>query len=183
MHVIVSRGYGSYSVYDATVANAKEILSWQTIPDNVRQFAANKPERWTTFEAMARIITKMLEKEEGELAFESRDGSVSIPVTKEAKAETVMYLFEKKIAPKEFSSYTLQKQCQVTDLSWLSHFHPVTLVDEWITDWAGKLRTIDNDRWKEGIDEWRKVRFILEFVNELCHRDEEYEVVEVKASA
>lgn len=181
-HVIVSKGFGSFSAWDATVENAKEILSWQTIPQEVRTFAETKPERWTTVEMVERVIEKMLTKDVGTLAFESRDGSVTIPVTAEAKAETVLYLFQKGIAPKEFSSYSLKTQCQVTDLSWLSHFHDVTLVDEWITDWASKLRTINEDKYKEGIPEWRKVRFIIQFVNELCHRDEDYDVVELKAA-
>lgn len=181
-HVIVSKGFGSFSAWDATVENAKEILSWQSIPQEVKDFAETKPERWTTFEAVERIIEKMLTKDVGTIAFESRDGSVTIPITAEAKAETVLYLFQKGIAPKEFSSYSLKTQCRVTDLSWLSHFHDVTLVDEWITDWASKLRTINGDKYKEGIPEWRKVRFIIQFINELCHRDEEYDVVELKAA-
>ena len=179
-HVIVSKSFGSFSAWDATVENAKEILSWQTIPQEVKDFTTTKPERWTTFESVERIIEKMLAKDVGTLAFESRDGSVTIPVTAEAKAETVMYLFQKGIAPKEFSSYSLKTQCQVTDLSWLSHFHDVTLVDDWITDWASKLHTITEDKYKTGIPEWRKVRFIIQFVNELCHRDEDYDVVELE---
>ena len=76
------------SAWDATVENAKEILSWQTIPQEVKTFAETKPERWTTVEMVERVIEKMLTQDGGELAFESKDGSVTRPVTAEAKAET-----------------------------------------------------------------------------------------------
>ena len=183
MDIIVSHSYGSFDAYEATVANAKEILSWQTIPAEVKEFAENKPERWTTTEMIERIIKKMLDKEIGEEAFRSKDDSVVIPITAEAKAETVLYLYQKGIAPKEFSSYTLKTKCKIEDLSWLSHFHEITLIDEWVSDQASKLRCINKETWKEGVAEVKKIDYILRFVNELCHRDERYEVVPVKDSA
>lgn len=183
MQIITSYGHGCFDAYAATVENAKEILSWQSIPDTVKSFAETKPERWTTFETLARIIKKMLEKEVGELAFESKDGTVTILVTEEAKAETVLYLFQKGIAPKEFSAYSMQKNFNIDDLKWLSHFHGITLIDEWVSEWASKLRCINKDNWKAGVTEDRKINYILTFINELCHRDEKYELTKVKEKA
>jgi len=183
MHVIVSRGHGSYAVYDGTVENAKRILSWQTMPEEVLAFSKNKPASYGTFENMVRIIKKMLEKEPGELAFESVDGSVTIPVTEQAKNETILYLYKKKITPDTLSAYSLKKECNIKDLSWLSPFHDTVLVEEWVAEYARQLRVINEDKWKEGISEERKIRYILDFVRELCHRDEEYELVEVSQLA
>jgi hypothetical protein len=184
MNIITSYGHGCFDAYEATVENAKAILSWQSIPEVVKTFAETKPTRWTTYESIERIIKKMLDKDVGELAFESKDGSVTIPVTAEAKAETVMYLFQKEIAPKEFSAYSMNNgKVKIEDLQWLFHFHGITLVDEWVSEWASKLRCINKDSWKEGVTEDRKINYILTFVNELCHRDERYELTNVKEKA
>ena len=183
MHVIVSRGYGSFKVYAGTVENAKQILSWQNMSQEVRAFMANKPERYGTTENMARIIKSMLEKNTGELAFQSVDGSVTIPVTEEAKTETVMYFFKKGISLDNFSAYNLPRDCNIKDLSWLACFHDLVLVEEWIVEYARQLRVINEDKWKEGISDERKIRYILDFVRELCHRDEQYELVEVQQQA
>ncbi len=183
MKIITCYGHGCFDAYAATVENAKAILSWQTIPQEVKTFAETKPERWTTTEMIERVIRKMLDKQVGENAFESRDNSVTIPVTAAAQGETVLYFFQKGIAPKEFSSYQLKEKCKIEDLSWLSHFHGITLVDEWVSEWASKYRCITKDNWKEGATEEQKVAYILRFVNELCHRDEKYELTEVKEKA
>lgn len=183
MDIIVSRGFGSFDAWEATLENAKEILSWQTIPREVVAFAENRPAHYATYETVATVIQKMLKSKDGDVVFKSRKDGEEIVATPEAIQQTVMYLFNKNISPADFSSYMLKDKCSVKDLPWLVRFHDVELVDEWIADWAEKYFVIQNDVWKEGVSESRKVRYVLVFVNELCHRDEEYEIVEVKAKA
>ncbi len=183
MDIIVSRGFGSFEAWEATVANAKEILSWQTIPAEVKKFAENRPAHYATYETVAAIIQKLLKAEDGEVVFKSRKDGSEIVATTEAKQQTVLYLFEKKVSPDKFSSYDLKDKCNVKDLPWLSRFHDVVLTERWLAEWAEKYYVIQNGVWKEGVADSRKIRYILEFVNELCHRDGEYEIVSVKATA
>jgi hypothetical protein len=102
--IIVCHGFGSFYAYEATLANAKEILSWQTIPNEVVAFAENCPKHYVTYETVASVIKKLLSAEDGDVVFTSRRTGDQIIATREAKQQTVMHLFEKNVSPSEFSS-------------------------------------------------------------------------------
>lgn len=180
MHVIVSAAYDTVEAYEATIENAQTILSWQQIPADVVAFAANRPEHYTTYDVIARVVQKLLTLPEMELAFNSsRDATRNIVATQEAKQELVMYCFDKHISPTDISAYTIKSSFDIKDLQCLSKLHDTPIVDEWMAGQASKYATITNNRWKETATDISKVNYIINFVNEHAHRDERYHVVKV----
>jgi hypothetical protein len=65
----------------------------------------------------------------------------------------------------------------------MERFHNVPLIHEHVADQAHMYSTIINDRWNEDATEHQKVRYVLNLINEMCHRDERYELVDVKPTA
>lgn len=182
MFIIVTRGYGDFAAWDATVANAKEILSWQEIDDEVISFATNRPETFTTNETLVRLIEKILSSAIGSVVFKSKTTGVELVATEEAKKEIALRLFSLGITEKSFSVCDLER-IDIQSLQCLSYFHNMPRVSEWVYERARTYKVITQDRWKEGASEERKVRFIIEFVNQLSDRDEQYDVIEVKTKA
>ena len=180
MHVIVSSYDGEPTVYEATIANAKTILSWQSIPAAVTAFASNRPSRYATYEEIASVVKKILSADVGTVVFTSKfDDTQTIVATQEAKQEIVMFCFDHKIDPSSFSAYSAKTDNGYKDLQCLSYFHDVNIVEEWIADWAHKYSVIMEDKWKDDVTDLRKIRYILNFVNELSHRDSRYYLTEL----
>lgn len=183
MNIIISHGFGSFSAWAATVSNAKTILSWQYIPLEVETLSRALPSHYITYEAIATLIQKMLKSKDGDVIFKSRVDGEEIVATQAARQETVLYLFERNVSLDTFSPYQFKQWCNIKDLSWLAQFHDITLTDRELIESAKQYRAIQNDGWKEGATELNKIRFILEFVNMVSHRDEKYEIVEVREIA
>ena len=182
MHLIISSGFGDIRAYYATIANAKEILSWQTVPADVVGFATNRPDHYTTYDVIASVVKKLLKAEEGDVVFTStRDSSRTIVATQEAKHELVMYCFANNIpVASAVEPYVIQSSFNIKELQCLSLFHDMTIVGEWLANVSNRYSTIINDRWKDNATDMRKVRYIIEFVNEFSHRDDRYDVIEVQ---
>ena len=180
MDIIASRSHGNFDAYEATVENAKTILSWQTVPQEAKDFAAKKPERYLTHEVVARIIKKIADSPVGEDIKTSR-GEV-FPVTDASKQEVVMWMYANKIQPdRDITSHVNENV--VNQLQCLAPWHGLPIVDEYIAEYACALVTIQEDRWKVSATEKAKINYILRFVNDLCHRDEEYELITVTEKA
>jgi hypothetical protein len=52
-------------------------------------------------------------------------------------------------------------------------------VDEWVTTMTNKYSFIMEDRWNADTPDIRKVHYIINFINDLTHRDEQYTVLKV----
>lgn len=180
-NVIVDYSHGDFSVYKATLENAKEILSWHE--DNIDKKAidiANKKISFVIKESIVNIVNKILNQEVDTMA------SKTIKVTKEAKQETVMYCFEKNIEIKNnlVNSHSFFNEFKLIDLSYFANNekYPIdsVLVDDYVSEQARSYSVIKNDIWKENATEKAKINYVLNFCNELSSRDYKYEMVEVK---
>lgn len=179
--VIVDSSYGNTVVYRATLENAKKILDCHidAIAPEALEIVKNK-KKVLNKESIASVIKKILSKEEGSMA------SKTIPVTKENKQEIVMYCFNNKIPLQgdNVSEYEFFKKFKITDLSFFAtnenYDKTAELVDEYVIEQAQKYRVIQEDNWKEGAKDSAKIRYILEFAQELAHRDVKYELTELR---
>lgn len=183
MHVIVTTAYGDVEACDATVANAKRILSWQTIPTDALSFDQNRPAKYTTYEKITAMVNKILKAPEGTIVMRSPDINDMTPIivaTCEAKQEIIMYCFNHKIDPNSISSYNMKCRPAHNELQCLSYFREMTVVDEWVVEAANKYSIITNDKWQDGVTDIRKIEYILDFINEWSNRDVRYQLVTVK---
>lgn len=181
MDIIVSRCFGTFEACEATLANALEILSWQPITQEVSDFAKNPPGPVTTYESLAALVKNMIKAPEGTVLFSCPATGAKITATLALKQATALYLFEKKILAEDLSAYNLKTKCDLDALPWLAPAIQGTLMDQWVVDQGEKYQTILQDAWKPGIAESRKVKFVLQLVNDLCRREEEYVCISVTA--
>ncbi len=179
--VIVDSSYGNFVVYRATVENAKKILDCHIDGmDSQALEIFENDKKVLKKESISQIINKILSKEEGSMA------SKTIQVTKEIKQEVVMYCFNNKIAIKnnQIDEYELFKVFKISDFSFFanheSYDKEAELVDEYVIEQARKYRVITEDKWKEGASEIAKINYILQFAQELAHRDVKYELSELR---
>lgn len=179
--VIIDNSFGNCAVYRATLDNAKKILDCHI--DGIDPKALeifNTSKKVLNKESIALVINKILSKEEGTMA------SKTIEVTKEYKQEVVMYCFNNKIGIKNdhIEEYDFFKKFKITDLSFFAnntnYDKEAEIVDEYVIEQVRKYRVIKEDNWKEGAKEIAKIRYIIEFAQELAHRDVKYEISEIK---
>jgi hypothetical protein len=179
--VIVDYSYGGCSVYRATLENAKSILDCHIDsldPKALEIYESGK--KFLNKENLAATINKILSGDEGAMA------TKTIPVTQANKQEIVMYCFNNKIniQKDKIDEYEFFKKFKLTDLSFFTnnpnYDSEAELVDEYVMEQARKYRVIQKDMWKEAVKEAAKVRYILEFAQELAHRDVKYEMSELK---
>lgn len=184
--VIVCYGYGSFSVYDGTLENAKKILNgYKDYLNKTSVQIAEEGLICVTKESIMTVLNKILTKPIGEMA------SKTIQVTDENKQEVIMYCFKNGITIHNENGikdeYTFFKTFKVEDFSFFRGHksYPVDamLIDEYVAEQAKKYKVIKNDIWREGAKEESKIRYILDLVGELCHRDEKYDVVDFQVSA
>lgn len=180
-HVIVENGYGNFSAYPATLENAKKIFDChvEAIDPVAIELLDNKAPVLIK-ESIINVLNKILKLKDGEAA------SKTITVTKEIKQELVMYCFANEIEVKNNSidSYDFFEKFKLEDLSFFgnnpNYPKDSIFVDEYVKEQSQKYKVIINDKWKEDAKEIAKVRFILEFSQELSQRDIKYDVVEVR---
>lgn len=180
MDIIVSRGHGNFDAWAATVENAKTILSWQTIPREAVDFAAKKPTKYVTTELVARLIKRFADDEVGTV-IETKHGDV-FTVTGEAKGSVIVWMYQHKITAGTYIGSS-QVDNALKTLECLAPWKDIPVVDEWIAEAACSLVTIQEDRWKVSATEKAKINYILRFVNENCHCDEDYELISVHEKA
>lgn len=179
--VIVDSSFGNTVVYRATLANAKKILECHidAIDPQALELVKSK-KKVLNKENITQVINKILTQEEGSMA------SKTIEVNKQNKQEIVLYCFENKINIKDnrIDSYEFFKKFKISDLSFFAnnenYDQEAEIVDEYVLELARKYRVIHEDNWKEGAKEVSKIRYILEFAQELAHRDVKYELTELK---
>lgn len=180
MHIIVSTSYDTVEAYEATVEIAQTILSRQRIHADVVDFAANRPEHYTTYEIITKLVQKLLTSYEGEIVFNSNLGvQRNIVATQEAKQELVMYCFDKHVDPSDVTVHEVKSRFNIKDLQCLSRFHDIPVVDAWVAERAGEYSTIINNNWKVTATDIDKVKYLVDFVDEFAHTDEQYHVIEV----
>lgn len=179
--VIVDSSFGNTVVYRATLTNAKKILECHidAIDPQALELVKSK-KKVLNKENITQIINKILIQEEGSMA------SKTIEVNKQNKQEVVLYCFENKINIKDnrIDSYEFFKKFKISDLSFFANNEnydkEAEIVDEYVLEQARKYRVIHEDNWNEGAKEIAKIRYILEFAQELAHRDVKYELTELK---
>lgn len=178
--VIVDSSFGNTSVYPANLKNAKKILDSHLDALNPEVLELiEKDKTVITTQSITTVVNNILKMSEGQAA------SKSITVTKEMKQEVVMYCFNNKVAIKNDSieEFSFFKVFKLEDLSFFANNpkYPKDsiIVDKYIHEQARKYKVIKNDTWKDGAKEIAKVRYILDFAQELAHRDVKYEVVEM----
>ncbi len=185
-NVIVENSFGSVRVYNGTVENAKKILSWnEDVIDKMAVKIANEKIPYLIKENIVKVINKILTEEIGAMA------SKTIQVTEENKKEVVLYCFNNgiNVNPRSgiSSEYDFFKNFKLEDFSFFkeheSYPKDSLLIDDYVAEQAHKYKVIKNDLWKEGLAEERKVSYILEFANELVHRDVNYEMADFKETA
>lgn len=181
--VIVEHSFGSFHVYGGTVENAKKILSFnEDVIDKMAIKIANEKLPYLIKENIVKVINKILVEEIGSMA------SKTIEVTEENKKEVVIYCFNNGISvnPRTgiSSDYDFFKKFKLEDFSFFkeheSYPKESILIDDYVAEQAHKYKVIKNDLWKQGLADSRKISYILEFANELAHRDVKYELVEFK---
>lgn len=179
--VIVDSSYGNFVVYRATLENAKKILDCHIDGmDSLALEIYETQKKVINKESIVQVINKILAKEEGSMA------SKTIPVTKENKQEIVMYCFNKNLTIKDnqIDEYNLFKDFKLSDFSFFAnndnYDKEAELVDEYVIEQVCKYRVIQEDKWKEGASEIAKVNYILQFAQELAHRDVKYELSELR---
>lgn len=179
--VIVDSSFGNTVVYRATLANAKKILDCHIdAMDSQALELVKTKKKVLNKESIAQVLSKILTKEEGSMA------SKTIEVNKQNKQEIVMYCFENKINIKDnkIDEYEFFKKFKISDLSFFANNEnydkEAVIVDEYILEQARKYSVIQDDNWKEGAKEVSKIRYILDFAQELAHRDVKYELTELK---
>lgn len=179
--VIVDSSFGNTVVYRATLENAKKILDCHIDGmDHQAMEIVKTNKKVVKKENIANIINKILSKEEGERA------TKTIEVNKQNKQEIVMYCFDNKINIKDnkINEYEFFKKFKLSDLSFFANNEnydkEAELVDEYVIEQSRKYRVINEDNWKDGAKEVAKIRYILEFAQELAHRDVKYELTELK---
>lgn len=183
MHVITSVYDGDVAIYEATIENANTILSWETVPEEVKAFVAAHPPKYATYETIAAVVNKILKADDGTTVFTSKlDSTQTIVATPEAKQEVVMWLFKHSILPDRVGAYDMWRHSAHKELQCLSYFHDMNVVDDWVADLAHRYGTITENKWKDGVSDLRKIQYILNFANELASRHQRYSVVEVKAA-
>lgn len=179
--VIVDYSYGGCTVYRATLENAKSILDCHIDaldPQALEIYETDK--KVLNKESLTATINKILSGAEGTMA------TKTIPVTQANKQEIVMYCFNNKIniQKDKIDEYEFFKKFKLSDLSFFannSNYNPeAEIVDEYVLEQARKYSVIQKGLWKEGVKETAKVRYILEFAQELAHRDVKYEMSELK---
>lgn len=179
--VIVDSSYGNCVVYRANIGNAKKILDCHIdgMDAKAMEIYTNKT-KILNKESIVLVINKILSKEEGSMA------SKTIPVTKENKQEVVMYCFKNKININndKVDEYALFTNFKITDFSFFennkNYDKEAEIVDEYVIEQSRKYAVIQEDKWKEGAKEIAKILYILEFAQELAHRDVKYELSELK---
>ena len=179
--VIVDSSFGNTVVYRATLANAKKILECHidAIDPQALELVQSK-KKVLNKENIIQVLNRILSQEEGSMA------SKTIEVNKKHKQELVMHCFENNINIKDnrIDSYEFFKKFKITDLSFFANNEnydkDAEIVDEYIIEQSRKYRVIHEDNWKEGAKEVSKIRYILEFAQELAHRDVKYELSELK---
>lgn len=179
--VIVDSSYGNCVVYRATLENAKKILECHTNgidPKAMEIYNENK--KVLNKDDIVSVINNILSKDEGSLA------SKSIHVNKENKQEVVMYCFNHKIGIKNnrINDYDFFNIFKLSDFSFFAnniHYdQQLEIVDSYLIEQVRKYNIITNDKWKEGAKEIAKIRYVLEFAQQLAHRDVKYELSELK---
>lgn len=179
--VIVDSSYGNYVVYRATIENAKKIFNCHIDSIDAKAMEIyTKKTKVLNKENIVLVINKILSQEEGSMA------SKTISVTKENKQEVVMYCFNNKININKdrVDEYALFPSFKITDFSFFANNANYDLeaeiLDQYVIDQSRKYGVIQDDKWKEGAKEMDKIRYILEFSQELAHRDVKYELSELK---
>ena len=179
--VIVENGFGNVSVYLATMENAKKIFENHLDaidPEAIQIYKLKK--KVLNKDKISQIINKILSGEEGSMA------SKTITVSRENKQEVVMYCFNKKINinNNRIDEYAFFKDFKIVDLSFFANNEnydmSAEIVDEYVIEQSQRYSVIQEDKWREGAKDLAKINYIINFANELAHRDVKYEVTELK---
>ena len=181
--VIVAEGYGSIEVFEATIENALIILSWQTLPEEAVEFANRQPGRFTDWRTVAAVIQRLVKSELGEIVFTSKsDPTNQVVATAEAKLEIMSKLFKNNITVDKITEYQIQAM-SISDLSCLSVFHNIPVYSDWVVEMGRKIQIIQNNKWKPSVTDDKKIRYILDLVNEVCREEESYSLSPYRKTA
>lgn len=181
--VIIEYSYGSICVCEATLENA--YLIFNNFFENISKEAVNiynEKNKYLVKEHILEVFNNIITKPIGEKA------SKTINVTEEAQRELVLYCFNKKI---KYSPELgiIDEELFFKDLNFeqfeflkdnKNYDNNLMIVSDYVDYQTKKLKVIKNNLWKEGLPEHRKINYILNFVNEICHREIRFEIVDVK---
>jgi hypothetical protein len=204
--VIVYNGWGSYSVYPATVDLARRLVKERV--DELGQAAfpgfqllelmktakANPDDVKNPYLVADEIVVRGL-KDLVALALgeESRslyrlshvgelDKTSKTPVTKELRDQVVWWAFENKVNVEHLRASDLERLRPEQTLLCLKGLvsrakgHPIQYANAEDLDQAEELRTLLHGEWKPTAKVENVVRRYLAFLNENSHRDEKYEL-------
>lgn len=183
--VIVCNGFGDITVYPATMETAKGMVD--SVIDNVDSTVvelAKTDKKIITKETMFRRINSILSSADG------TEVTTTIKATPELKQEIIMYCFKHNLAienNKIRSSYDFFKVFKLEDFSCFrgNENYPtdMIIVDDFYVEQRQLYRAVVDGKWKEGVSDLAKINRIIDFVNELSHRDVKYSLVKMREFA
>jgi hypothetical protein len=180
--VIVCNGFGDISVHPATMETAEGLVS--TVIDYVDKTVvelAKTEKSILVKETVFRTINKLLTEED------NMPVTKTIVTTPELKQEIIMYCFKNNLAIKNNkieSSYDFFKVFKLEDFSCFrdNENYPTDsiITDDYYIEQLRLYRAVVEGKWREGATETSKMNHIIEFVNNLSHRDVKYSLVKVR---
>ncbi len=178
---ILSSFDGDHTLYPATLDIAKSIFQDYHanlgISKNLIDLK-NQKKNIRSKDSFIQILNNILSKDIGQQA------SKTIQVTEDIRQELVLYCFHKKIPIQpQITVYDFFNQGNPHDLSFIKNnenYMDCVFIYQDEMDVLHQYHVISNGIWKESASEIAKIRYILEFVQKCCHRDQKFSIVQLK---
>lgn len=206
-HVIVRNGFGSFSVYPCTLENARRILSARSdsLPREIMDLVNKDPKQvyLVSSERMRKALMELVSlapDEPGKLlrAFiygrapmDTPDERPQFLATQALKDEFTLWCVKNganPLKPEDLSDDLLSAllgtdSLLVSGLKQRAAGRTIHIADDWCIETRNEWLTLTTGTWKDSAQEHRVVDRYMKFItDQLCHRDEKYEVCEFKAT-